>query len=53
MSNPSLPAIETDRLRLRMPDMADWSIYAAFMASDRASSMGGPFAEAVAWGTAR
>lgn len=46
----AIPIIETDRLRLRAPTMADWPIYAEFMNSDRATPMGGPFAEAVAWG---
>ncbi|WP_313198015.1 GNAT family N-acetyltransferase [Rhizobium sp.] len=49
-SSPSIPVIETDRLRLRAPNMADWSLYAAFMASDRAAHMGGPFTKAAAWG---
>ncbi len=44
------PVIETDRLRLRAPKMTDWPIYAEFMNSDRATHMGGPFAEAIAWG---
>ncbi len=30
--------------------MADWPVYAAFMASDGAVYMGGPVAEAAAWG---
>ena len=49
-SSPSIPVIETDRLRLRAPNMADWSLYAAFMASDRAAHVGGPFTKAAAWG---
>lgn len=53
MSDPlsfAIPVIETYRLRLRAPTMADWPRYAAFLASDRAMHMGGPFAEAAAWG---
>lgn len=49
-SSPAIPVIETYRLRLRVPNMADWPIYAAFMASDRAEHMGGPFSQAAAWG---
>ncbi len=46
----AIPVIETGRLRLRAPNMADWPVYSTFMASDRAVHMGGPFAEAAAWG---
>jgi RimJ/RimL family protein N-acetyltransferase len=45
-----IPLIETERLRLRVPRMADWPTYAAFMASDRAAHMGGPHAQTAAWG---
>jgi hypothetical protein len=38
-SSASITVIETDRLRLRVPNMADWPTYAAFMASERAAHM--------------
>jgi hypothetical protein len=45
-----IPIIETGRLRLRRMRMDDWPGYAQFMATERASYMGGPFSEAQAWG---
>lgn len=44
-----LPTLETERLILRVPQAADWEAYAAFMASERAVHMGGPFEEKAAW----
>lgn len=44
------PVIETDRLLLREPVLADWPAFAELMTSDRASYMGGPFSSASAWG---
>jgi RimJ/RimL family protein N-acetyltransferase len=45
-----IPTIETDRLVLRAQRFGDWPVYAAFLASERATYMGGPFSEAAAWG---
>jgi RimJ/RimL family protein N-acetyltransferase len=45
-----IPSIETERLVLRAPRLADWPAYADFLASDRAVYMGAPFSEAAAWG---
>ena len=44
------PIIETDRLLLREPILADWPSFAAVMTSDRAKYMGGPFSIGSAWG---
>lgn len=44
-----LPVLETDRLTLRAPVMADYPAYAAFVTSDRTRYMGGPHDEATAW----
>jgi len=49
MSAFEIPVIETDRLRLRAPLMADWEAVAAFLASPRARFIGGPFERARAW----
>jgi len=38
-----IPTLETERLRLRAPGMADLDAYAEYCASDRAKSVGGPF----------
>ena len=38
-----IPTLETTRLRLRGPKMADCEPYAAFSASDNSRSVGGPF----------
>jgi len=46
----TVPVIETERLRLRAMQPADWPACAALMASDRARHMGGPFGTAAAWG---
>lgn len=37
-----IPVIETERLRLRCPEMRDFDAYAAFRTSDRAAFVGGP-----------
>ena len=39
----AVPVIETERLVLRAPRMADWPAYEAVFTSDRARYMGGPF----------
>ncbi|WP_144182943.1 GNAT family N-acetyltransferase [Elioraea rosea] len=44
------PMIETDRLLLREPVLADWPGFAQLMTSDRAAHMGGPYSIANAWG---
>ena len=38
-----VPVIETERLRLRAPRLADYPAYEAVFTSDRAEFMGGPF----------
>ncbi len=38
-----VPAIETDRLILRLPQASDLDAFAAFRASDRSGFVGGPF----------
>ncbi len=38
-----IPVIETDRMILRGPQASDWEDYAAFRASPRMSTVGGPF----------
>src|SRR5690606_17674447 len=43
--------IETDRLRLRAPVVADYAPYLAVVGSARARFMGGPFGGWAAWGT--
>lgn len=44
------PVIETDRLVLREPVLADWPGFAKLMTSDRAAFMGGPYSVPEAWG---
>lgn len=39
----AVPVIETDRLILRAPRMADWPAYETVFTSDRARFMGGPY----------
>lgn len=46
----AVPVIETARLRLRAPCMADWPAYEAVFTSDRARFMGGPFTSEDAFG---
>ncbi|KPN64419.1 Protein N-acetyltransferase, RimJ/RimL family [Aliiroseovarius crassostreae] len=41
--------IETPRLVLRQPEMGDWEAFAAFLGSDRASFIGGPYSDRNAW----
>jgi ribosomal-protein-alanine N-acetyltransferase len=45
----TIPALETARLRLRAPEMRDFEAYAAFRASPRAVTVGGPFPREVAF----
>lgn len=45
----AVPVIETERLILRAPRMADWPAYEAVFTTDRARFMGGPFAAAEAF----
>ncbi|RUL98735.1 GNAT family N-acetyltransferase [Rhizobium chutanense] len=42
--------IQTERLRLRMPEIGDFAAYAQLMASPRSAGMGGPFDLRAAWG---
>ena len=44
-----IPVIETFRLRLRGPTLADYEVFAGFMASPRAAHIGGPVPRAQAW----
>ncbi|MEM9107447.1 MAG: GNAT family N-acetyltransferase [Pseudomonadota bacterium] len=48
-SNALIPTLETERLKLRPMHMDDWPDYAAMMASDRATYMGGPYSEEGGW----
>jgi RimJ/RimL family protein N-acetyltransferase len=43
------PTLHTDRLRLRMPVLADFGHHAAFHASDRSVHEGGPHDRQTAW----
>ena len=43
------PVLQTDRLTLRAPVMADYPAYAAFLGSARSVHMGGPFNDFGAW----
>lgn len=45
----SVPEIETERLRLRLPRASDLDAHAAFRASDKARYLGGPHDRANAW----
>lgn len=45
-----IPRLETERLVLRAQTMGDWPDYLAFMLSDRAVGLGGPFETSFAWG---
>lgn len=38
-----IPTLHTERLSLRAPRMSDFEAYAAFRASDRARTVGGPY----------
>ena len=44
-----IPTLETDRLRLRCPEMRDFDAWAAFRMSDRAEFVGGPCTRAQAF----
>lgn len=44
-----IPVIDTPRLRLRGPRVADFEVYAGFLASDRARHIGGPLPREQAW----
>lgn len=44
-----IPTLQTDRLTLRAPEMRDFDTYAAFRASDRAKTVGGPFNRAASF----
>ncbi|CAN7381115.1 acetyltransferase [Devosia sp. Root413D1] len=50
MSGLVIPTIETARLRLRRPALADFPAFEQIMMSDRAKYMGGPFDRWGAWG---
>ncbi|MGI2031160.1 GNAT family N-acetyltransferase [Rhizobium panacihumi] len=50
MTSLPIPTLLTERLTLRVPRMDDWPAYAAFMATERSIYMGGPHAQAIAWG---
>ncbi|ACI55388.1 acetyltransferase, ribosomal protein N-acetylase [Rhizobium leguminosarum bv. trifolii WSM597] len=50
MSETGAMIIQTERLRLRMPEMDDFAAYAELMASPRSVGMGGPFDRRAAWG---
>ena len=43
------PVLQTPRLTLRPPAMADFADYAAFLATERAWGMGGPLSAEQAW----
>jgi RimJ/RimL family protein N-acetyltransferase len=45
-----IPTLETERLILRPPVVADFPAYAMLMASERARFMGGPVDTRMAWG---
>jgi RimJ/RimL family protein N-acetyltransferase len=44
-----IPALETERLRLRAPEIGDFRHYADFLGSDRAIHERGPMDERAAW----
>ncbi|MEE9453413.1 MAG: GNAT family N-acetyltransferase [Paracoccaceae bacterium] len=44
-----IPTLETDRLILRAPVVADFDAMAAFLAEERSSGVGGPMNRAAAW----
>lgn len=45
----AVPAIETPRLRLRAPRIADFGAYAAIATTERAAYIGGPMTRGEAW----
>jgi len=44
-----IPTLETERLRLRAPCMGDWETVAAYLGSERARHIGGPYPREKAW----
>lgn len=46
----TIPTLETERLTLRAPQMADYPAFEAMMMSERSRMMGGPFDRQGAWG---
>ena len=50
MTTYAIPTLQTERLTLRPYQRSDFPTYAAFLASDRAAYMGGPYGESAAWG---
>jgi RimJ/RimL family protein N-acetyltransferase len=50
MSKLDIPCLETERLRLREPELEDFPAFEAIMTSERARYMGGPFDRWGAWG---
>jgi RimJ/RimL family protein N-acetyltransferase len=44
-----IPVIETDRLILRGPRLADFEVFAAFMATERSRIVGGPISRVLTW----
>lgn len=50
MTTVTIPTIQTERLTLRPYRRDDFPTYAAFLASERAVYMGGPYDESQAWG---
>jgi RimJ/RimL family protein N-acetyltransferase len=49
MTAPAIPEIETARLRLRAPVLADFEAHAGFSASERSWHEGGPHDRVAAW----
>lgn len=45
----AVPVLETERLRLRAPELSDFPAYAAFLASERARHERGPMDQRGAW----
>ena len=50
MTAPTIPTIETPRLRLRPPVAEDFAAFARFRASPRAAHLGGPRGPRADWG---
>jgi RimJ/RimL family protein N-acetyltransferase len=48
-ATPPIPTIETERLVLRAPTMADFETFAAFFATERSVYVGGPIDRHEAW----
>lgn len=49
MTSAMIPTLKTDRLVLRPYHVDDFATYAAFMASDRAKFMDGPYSQSQSW----